>query len=115
MIVIIWQWGWQMTNPVFHHLFSQYKALHDQGLDRTEEARQLFGEMMQYAPPEYQKAAHDIAVELGLMPALPDAYSDSGEPLYKLDAMLERLGLVESDIPDDFWQHAHTGPVHLVQ
>lgn len=104
-----------MNNLIFDYLFQQYKSLVDAGQQHTEKARHLFGEMMRYAPPEYQRAAHEIAVAEGLLPAVPDGYSDAGEPLYRMNTMLERLGLTEDDIPDDMRQHLHVGPVHRVQ
>ena len=104
-----------MTNPVFLYLFDQYKSLIDQGLARTEEARHLFGEMMAYAPEEYLEAARKIAIDMGLFPERPDAYSDDGQPLYNLEAMCERLGVNPDDVPADLMQHAYTGPVHRVQ
>ena len=103
-----------MSNPVFHYLLDQYQQLVDQGLDRTDEANNLFGEMMRYAPPEYQKVAHDMAVQMGLMPEKPDGYSDDGEPLYNLDAMRERLGVNPDDVPDHILAEAYTGNVHRV-
>jgi hypothetical protein len=89
------------TNPVFSFLFAKYKALHEQGLDDTVEARQLFGEMMVYAPPEYKEAAHELAVKMGLMPDKPDGYSDDGEPLYSLDAMCERMRTIEAETTNE--------------
>lgn len=104
-----------MSNPVFLFLMGKYAELQEQGLGQTPEASTLFGEMMRYAPPEFQQVAHDMAVKMGLLPKIPDGYSDNGEPLYNLDTMLERLGLDERDLPDHFWQDAHTGPVNRVQ
>lgn len=68
-----------MSNPVFSYLFEQYKQLAAQGLDRTEEARHIFGEMMACAPDEYLEVARSIAVEMVLMPEQPDGYSDTGD------------------------------------
>ena len=105
----------RMTSyPVFYHLMDQYKALQAQGLDNTDEARQLFGEMMAYAPPKYREAAHELAVQMGLMPDKPDGYSDDGEPLYSLDAMCERLEINPDEIPDYILKNAHTGHMHRV-
>ena len=101
-------------NPVFSFLFAQYRALHKQGLDNTDEGRQLFNEMMNYAPPEYQEAAHELAVQMGLMPDKPDGYSDDGEPLYRLDAMCERLEINPDEIPEHILKNAHTGQMHRV-
>ena len=103
-----------MSNPVFHYLVDQYKQLVDQGLDRTDEAHKLFGEMMAYAPPEYQKVAQDMAVEMGLMPDKPVGYSDDGEPLYNLEAMCEQLEINPDDVPDFILADAYTGTVHRV-
>jgi hypothetical protein len=104
-----------MTNSVFHYLFSQYKTLVDQGLASTEGARHLFGEMMAYAPPEYMKAAHRIAVEMGLFPDRPDGYSDDGQPLYNMEAMCERLGINPDDVPEYITKDGYAGTVHRVQ
>ena len=100
------------TNPVFSFLFAQYRALHKQGLDNTDEGRQLFGEMMAYAPPEYLEAAHGIAAKMGLMPDKPDGYSDDGEPLYRVDAMCKRLDIDPEEIPESLLTGAHTGNIH---
>ena len=102
------------SNPVFYYLMDQYKALQAQGLDNTAEARQLFGEMMAYAPPESMEAAHEIAVQMGLMPDKPDGYSDDGEPLYILDTMCERLEINPDEIPEYILKNAHTGHMHRV-
>ena len=70
-----------------------------------------------FAPPEYQKVAHDMAVQMGLMPDKPDGYSTEGEPLYDLaeqyacarEAMIDKLADEVLDIAD-----AYTGNVHRV-
>lgn len=103
-----------MNNPVFHYLFAQYKLLMAQGLDDTDEAVHLFGEMIAYAPPEYLDAAHDIAVEMKLMPKLPDGYSDDGEPMFNLESTCKRLGIKPDDVPDYILKKAYTGTVHKV-
>lgn len=102
------------TNPTFDYLLNQYMALHEQGLSKTEEASQLFGEMMFYAPEEFQALAREKAIEMGLMPAKPDGYSPTGEPLYNLDAMCERLDIDPEEIPDFIMEHAYQGEVHSV-
>ena len=102
------------TNPVFSFLFAKYQVLQKQGLNGTDEARQLFGEMMAYAPPEYKEAAHEIAVKMSLIPEKPDGYSDDGEPLYKLYAMCECLEINPDEIPEYILKNAHTGTMHWV-
>ncbi len=101
-------------NPIFLHLTAKYAELRDAGLDETPEASELFGEMMRYAPSEYQKVAHDLAVEAGLMPATPDAHSEDGEPLYFLEGIAKRLGIDHADIPKQFKEQSHQGNIHLV-
>lgn len=104
------------TNPIFIHLMQKYADLHDAGLDRTPEASQLFVEAMNYAPEEFKKIAHDVAVELGLIPDKPDYYSDDGEPLYELEGIAERLGInpaqALADMPDCIKENFHTGNAH---
>ena len=102
-------------NPTFVFLMEKYTGLRCAGLERTEEARLLFSEAMQYAPDEFLKMAHEEAVAMGLMPETPDAYSDDGEPLYNLEAMAERLGIDMADVPDDLISASYTGTVHRVQ
>ena len=99
-------------NPLFTHLMDKYRELHAAGLAHTEEASNLFAEAMQYAPEQFKNLVHDTAVEMGLMPATPDAYSDEGEPLYFLEGIAERLGVDMSDIPDRFKELSHTGAIH---
>ena len=69
-------------------------------------------EAMQYAPEQFKNLVHDTAVEMGLMPATPDAYSDDGEPLYFLEGIADRLGITPADIPDRFKELSHTGAIH---
>lgn len=90
-------------------------ALDAAGLGQTEDACRLFLEAMDYAPEGFKRDLHEKAVDLGLMPDKPDAYTDDGQPLYLMDTMLDRLGLSENDIPDDIRQHLHVGPIHRVQ
>lgn len=81
-----------MTNPIFHYLFDQYKDLHEQGLDNTEEAHTLFMEMLHYAPPEYIAVADRIAKEMDLIPE-PTDYLDDGTPMISLEVLAKKLGL----------------------
>jgi hypothetical protein len=99
-------------NPIFVHLMTKYAEMHDAGLDRTPEASRLFCEAMTYAPEDFKKLAHDKAVEMGLMPARPDGYGDEGEPLYNMEAMIERLGIDPDDIPDHLKEQTYHGAVH---
>lgn len=106
-------------NPTFKFLMTKYAELHDAGLDDTEEARQVFTEAMRFAPPEFLGTAHNVAVEMGLIPERPDGYSDDGEPLYELEGIAQRLGLdpqqVMDDMPDSIREGSHRGAVHRVQ
>lgn len=100
------------VNPVFMELMRRYKALHDAGQGQTEEAALLFGEAMHYAPEDFKRDAHDKAVEMGLIPAVPDGYTPDGEPLYILEKMAERLGINAADVPEIFRRHSYDGPMH---
>ena len=77
-------------NPVWLHLMSQYKALCDAGQSNTEQASDLFNEAYGYAPDSFKQMMRDKAIELGLMPEQPDAYSDDGEPLYFMEKQCAR-------------------------
>lgn len=48
---------------------------------------------MEIAPEAFRQEAHDMAVEMGLVPAKPDAYTEDGQPLYRLDGIAARLGI----------------------
>ena len=103
-----------MSRLIFNHLLAKYKAMINSGHQDTEEARHLFGEVMRFAPPEFQKVAHETAVEMGLLPSVPDGYDENSEPLYCMEGMCDRLGIDINDVPDDILQGAFNGPVHSV-
>lgn len=99
-------------NPIFLHLMSKYKEVCDAGGKHSEEAAALFAEAYNYAPDDFKKLCHDKAVELDLMPATPDGYSDDGEPLYIMEKICERLGVDPADVPEHLTRHAHKGNFH---
>jgi hypothetical protein len=96
-------------NPVFVRLMTQYAELHEAGLAETPEANDLLCEALQYAPDDFKKKIHGIAVELGLMPEKPDGYSDDGEPLYIFEKQCERLGIDPDDLPEHLTRRAYRG------
>jgi hypothetical protein len=96
----------------FKQLMREYGELRDSGRDDTEEARLLFIEMMECAPDECLDTAHEIAVDMGLMPEKPDGYSDDGQALYSLDGIAKRIGVDVADIDERFKELAHVGPFH---
>lgn len=102
------------VNPVFLELMRRYQALNEAGEGQTEEAALLFAEAMDYAPDEFKRDAHAKAVEMGLIPPIPDGYTPDGEPLYILEKMAERLGIDPAEVPEIFRRHAYNGPAHKV-
>ena len=101
-------------NPLFFSLMHQYKALSDAGQSDTEEAGELFSQAYSVAPEDFKQKMHDAAVELGLMPAQPDAYSDDGEPLYFMEKQCERLGVDPANVPEYLTRYAYHGPINRV-
>lgn len=99
-------------NPIFLHLMTQFEELHNTGQGHSEAAANLFSEALNYAPDGFKKALRAKAIELDLMPATPDGYSDDGEPLYILDDACKRLGIAPADVPAEVLAHAHTGTFH---
>ena len=96
----------------FRQLLHDYTELSDAGLDDTPEASRLFMEMMECAPETYLDAAHEIAIDMGLMPEKPDGYSDDGDPLYLVEGIAQRVGVDAADIDERFKDLAHAGPFH---
>jgi len=52
--------------------------------------------VMELAPPELQTVMADKAREMGLMPEA-HGYLDDGSPVYRLEAIAEKLGMSEDD------------------
>jgi hypothetical protein len=62
------------------------------GMDHPETSKAL-AQAMEIAPEGLKRRMHDMAVEMGLMPAIPDGYTDDGQPVYRLDGIADRLGI----------------------
>jgi len=62
------------------------------GIEHPETGRAL-AHAMELAPESFKRDVHDMAVEMGLMPAIPDGYTDDGQPVYRLDGIADRLGI----------------------
>lgn len=62
------------------------------GIEHPETGRAL-AHAMELAPESFKQNVHDMAVEMGLMPATPDGYTDDGQPVYRLDGIADRLGI----------------------
>ena len=101
-------------NPLFLHLSAKYQELRDLGLDRTPEASRIFMEMMSYAPEAFMGAAHQVMVEMELLPVRPDGYGEDGQPLYNVEAIAKRLNIDPATIPEHLLEGAYAGRVHSV-
>ncbi|WP_311056123.1 hypothetical protein, partial [Pseudomonas aeruginosa] len=82
----------QMT-PEFLAAGRLYTSMCKAGLSHTPEAAAAFQHMYDAAPESFRQEMHDMAVQMGLMPAVPDGYTDDGEPVYELEGMAKRLGI----------------------
>ena len=82
----------QMT-PEFLAAGRLYTSMCKAGLSHTPEAAAAFRHMYDAAPKSFRQEMHDMAVQMGLMPAVPDGYTDDGEPVYELEGMAKRLGI----------------------
>lgn len=71
--------------------------LHKAGLSHTPEGAEAFRRMYDAAPEFFRREMHDMAVQMGLMPKVPDGYTDDGQPVYELEGIAKRLGLSEEE------------------
>lgn len=62
------------------------------GIEHPETGRAL-AHSMELAPESFKQNVHDMAVEMGLMPATPDGYTDGGRPVYTLEGLAARMGI----------------------
>jgi hypothetical protein len=62
------------------------------GMDHPETGKAL-AQAMEIAPEGLKQRMHDMAVEMDLIPAIPDGYTDDGQPVYRLDGIADRLGI----------------------
>jgi len=79
--------------PAFLAAGRHYSALSKAGLAQTPEGAEAFQRMYDLAPESFRQEMHDMAVQMGLMPAKPDGYTDDGEPVYELEGIAKRLGI----------------------
>lgn len=96
----------------FRELMLRYQDLDEAGLGDTEEASLVFADAMRVAPEDFKRDIHRIGVELGVIPATPDGYTDDGEPLYFLDKTAIRLGISPNDVPEHLRKNSYQGPMH---
>lgn len=62
------------------------------GIEHPETCRALT-QAMELAPQSFKRNVHDMAVEMGLMPATPDGYAGDGQPVYTLEGVAARMGI----------------------
>ncbi|MCK3852122.1 MULTISPECIES: hypothetical protein [unclassified Pseudomonas] len=83
----------EQVTPEFLSAGRLYSQLHAAGLEKSPEAAEAFQRMYDAAPESFRQEMHDMAVHMGLMPSLPDGYTDDGEPVYSLEGLANRLGV----------------------
>jgi uncharacterized protein (DUF1800 family) len=83
----------EQVTPEFLAAGRLYSRLSEAGLAQTPEAADAFQRMYDAAPESFRQEMHDMAVEMGLMPSVPDGYTDDGEPVYALEGLANRLGI----------------------
>lgn len=54
--------------------------------------------MLEHAPESFLNELHDMAVQMGLMPATPDGYTDDGQPVYNIKGIAARLDTSEAEL-----------------
>lgn len=83
----------EQVTPEFLAAGRLYSQLRDAGLEKSPEAAEALQRMYDAAPESFRQEMHDMAVQMGLMPSVPDGYTDDGEPVYSLEGLANRLGL----------------------
>jgi len=84
-------------SPEFLAAGAECTRLRNAGLSQTPEGAQAFRRMYDAAPEFFRKEMRDMAVQMGLMPKVPDGYTDEGHPLYRLEGIAKRLGVSEEE------------------
>lgn len=84
-------------SPEFLAAGKECSRLHKAGLSHTPEGAQAFRRMYDAAPESFRKEMQDMAVQMGLMPKVPDGYTDDGKPVYRLEGLAKRLGISEEE------------------
>jgi hypothetical protein len=81
------------ASPEFIAAMSRMRHLGETlGIEHPQTGEAL-AQAMELAPETFRLEAHAMAVEMGLVPATPDAYTEDGQPLYRLDGIAARLGI----------------------
>lgn len=62
------------------------------GIDHPETGRAL-AQAMEIAPEGLKQRMRDMAVEMGLMPATPNGYTNDGQAVYSLEGFASRMGI----------------------
>lgn len=87
----------EQVTPEFLSAGRLYSQLHAAGLEKSPEAAEALQRMYDAAPESFRQEMHDMAVQMGLMPSVPDGYTDDGEPVYSLEGLADRLGVSPED------------------
>lgn len=84
-----------MTNKTFPPAFTAamraYERIAKTHGEESEQARDAFTQAMLKAPRWFQDEANAMAEKMGLIPEKPSGYSDSGEALYTLSDLANKL------------------------
>lgn len=62
------------------------------GMEHPETGKAL-AQAMEIAPEGLKQRVHDMAVQMGLVPATPDSYTDDGQAVYSLEGLASRMGI----------------------
>lgn len=84
-------------SAAFLNASNEYSELVEQGLGESPAAARAFARMMENAPQSFMDVAHDVAMEMGLMPEKPDGYTANGEPVYLLESIAKRLSISKEE------------------
>ena len=84
----------------FHQSFldalKSHNAIVRQYGEDSPEQRRAMMILMEVSPPHIIDEIHDIACDMGIMPA-PSGYSDDGTPLFSMEAIANHLGITPEE------------------
>lgn len=95
-------------------LMSRYAKLHEQGLDQTDEALDIFSEALPLTPPEFKARLDEIIREVfGEMPKA-EYCDDNGNACYSIPQLEKWLGhkIEQKDLERVLKRNPTTGPIH---
>lgn len=99
--------------PVFLDTMQRYLSMIDHG-DR-ERAIEIMGPTPTFTANDFLEAAMMLADELRNPPAVPDAVTEDGKPLYCLESMAARMGIDVDEMPQVFKFFHYEGLVYSIQ